>query len=94
MEQPQDTKNPADGQSLLTAGLGVLIDFHSKEDAEEWMVSKVDDQCIDNYRFAFLDDEGALSKYAADQNDGCCGFYDAEITINGRIATIGCNYGH
>ena len=37
--------------------------FETKEQATEWMYEKVDDSCIDNDRFAFLDDEKELQEY-------------------------------
>lgn len=67
-------------------------EFASLQDAQEWMVAEVDDECIDNYRFAWLDESQA--EYDAAYENGCCGCFDSTITINGRWATIGCNYGH
>ena len=43
---------------------------------------------------AFLDDEAEMAKYNAAIATGCCGVFDEEILIDGRMATIGCNYGH
>lgn len=68
--------------------------FTSKEEAESWMKDKVDDPCVDNYRFAYLDDNAALAAYERQRQEGCCGEFDEEIIVNGRKATIGCNYGH
>ena len=69
-------------------------EFESRVDAGEWMYAKVDDPCIDNERFAFLDDTEALKQYEDQKSQGCCGEFDAEIVVGGRKATIGCNYGH
>ena len=68
--------------------------FKTKEDAFDWMEVQVDDPCVDNYRFAYLDDENEMITYENLQATGCCGFFDVEIMVDGRLATIGCNYGH
>lgn len=70
------------------------IDFNSYEAALKRMLEEVDDPCVDNIRFAWLDDTEACQKYAEAKQDGCCGSFDREISINGREANIGCNYGH
>jgi hypothetical protein len=62
--------------------------------AEEWMLEQVDDSCVDNYRFAYLDDPLQMQAYGLAQESGCCGFFDEEVIVNERRATIGCNYGH
>lgn len=74
--------------------IGQIPSFASQQDAGEWMYDQVDDPCVDNYRFAFLDDAEAVTKYEEQRGDGCCGFFDQHVTINGRLAKIGCNYGH
>jgi hypothetical protein len=71
-----------------------MEEFATKEEAYEWMEKTVDDPFIDNFRFAFLDDPEAMHQYTDQQNDGCCGCFDQEIKVAGRIATVGCNYGH
>lgn len=71
-----------------------IPDFPSKEAAIEWMEGEVDDPCTDNYRFCFNDDPDACYNYEMKVNRGCCGFFDRDITIAGRPAMIGCNYGH
>lgn len=69
-------------------------EFATLGDAFEWMEEKVDDPCVDNYRFAYNDDKEDIGKYNRLQNQGCCGFFDREVKIAGRLGTIGCNYGH
>ena len=44
--------------------------------------------------FAYNDDKKAIATYNEIQNRGCCGSFDREVRIAGRLATIGCNYGH
>ncbi len=71
-----------------------LKQFETYEDAEEWMKEEVDDLCIDNFRFAYQNDSEALYLYEELRDEGCCGFFDEEITVSGKLAQIGCNYGH
>lgn len=71
-----------------------IEDFSSVDDAIEWMSKLVDDPCVDNNRLAYLDDTQAMLIYNAQAAKGCCGSFDETVKINGRLATIGCNYGH
>jgi hypothetical protein len=71
--------------------------FATKEEALDWMYEgfeRDDERCIDNERFAFLDDSKAVNEYENIKEGGCCGFYDVEIVVDGRPAIMGCNYGH
>jgi hypothetical protein len=68
--------------------------FNTLKEANEWMENKVDDPCIDNYRFAYDGDEEASKNYDEVQRHGCCGSFDRRVMVAGRLATIGCNYGH
>lgn len=68
--------------------------FASHDEAERWMVERVDDGCIDNHRFAYLDDDQSMRLYETRREDGCCGSFDADVIVDGRAARIGCNYGH
>jgi len=70
--------------------------FQTQKDATDWMY---DDQvaiedCVDNYRFAYKDDTQGMQAYLDAQREGCCGFFDADVIVGGREATIGCNFGH
>lgn len=69
-------------------------EFATQEEAFDWMYAEVNDDCVDNERFAFEDDEEALRQYSDQERNGCCGSFDEDIIVNGRNATIGCNYGH
>lgn len=73
-----------------------LKKFASEQEASDWMYDEavVDEDCIDNYRFAFQDDNEAMNQYEDIRSGGCCGFFDEEIMVAGRLATIGCNFGH
>jgi hypothetical protein len=70
------------------------LSFNTEVEAFEWLEQEVDDPCVDNYRFAHIDDEEAMMKYEQTREGGCCGFYDTEVIVNGKVAMIGCNYGH
>lgn len=63
-------------------------------DALEALLDETDEQCRDNYRFAYQDDADAMAAYDKACDDGCCGSVDLEIAVAGRAAWIGCNYGH
>lgn len=69
--------------------------FDTQQQAAQWMYSHLEDEhCVDNFRFAFKDDEKAVLKYNEAESEGCCGFFDQEVLVGGRLAIIGCNYGH
>ena len=70
------------------------LDFASKEDAFEWLADKLDHDCVDNMRFCFLDDPDGIAGYERQADGGCCGSRDVEITVGGRPAQVGANYGH
>jgi hypothetical protein len=75
------------------------VDFDSKESAMDWMSEEVNDTCQDNERFAFIDcDTMEELEEEEDYNNklarGCCGSFDAIVKVNGRVARIGCNFGH
>lgn len=50
--------------------------------------------CVDNIRFAAMNSRKDMRRYRAQQDEGCCGSHDEEVTIYGRKFMIGCNYGH
>jgi hypothetical protein len=68
--------------------------FNTEQEAFTWLYELVNDECIDNERFAFLDDAAAVAAYETAKEQGCCGSWDEEVTVAGRAAWIGCNYGH
>jgi len=71
--------------------------FVSEVSARHWFFQHVNDMDvdnIDNVRFAFKDDVEAMEAYENQRDNGCCGSIDVDITVNGRPAVIGCNYGH
>jgi hypothetical protein len=77
-----------------TAPVHAVVTFESPADAIEWAAEQVDDPCVDNMRFAFIDDEIAMNKYDAAKRNGCCGFFDEDVIVDGRPAMVGCNFGH
>lgn len=76
----------------------IPVDFASEKLAFEWMYGVLardeNDDCIDNRRFAFEDDAAAVARYEEQEQDGCCGFFDRRVQVNGRYALVGCNFGH
>lgn len=72
-----------------------MPEFASQKAAVDWLYEQMQtEECVDNFRFAFVDDPLGMALYLAKQQDGCCGFFDREILVEGRKAHIGCNYGH
>lgn len=70
------------------------MDFKTVGAAWNWLEREVDDPYTDNHRFCYLYDPDDVEMYERQMAAGCCGFFDEYITINGREARIGCNYGH
>lgn len=71
--------------------------FKSEQETKDWMFDILDKEeadCIDNYRFALLSDKAAVTAYNEAEENGCCGYFDQFVFINGQPAKIGCNYGH
>lgn len=71
--------------------------FPTAEAATAWMLAHLEDQgeeCIDNERFTFLDDEKGLAEYDRLAQSGCCGAFDQDIVVADRPARVGCNHGH
>lgn len=68
--------------------------FETLADAQEAMIASVRDDCVDNIRFAYVDDKRAMERYNRQQDRGCCGSCDWIVWIAGREAKLGCNYGH
>ena len=71
--------------------------FATPSEATAWMLAclkEEGEEYVDNERFAYLDDEKAMAQYHAQAATGCCGFFDREVCIAGRLATVGCNHGH
>lgn len=48
----------------------------------------------DNFRFCLVGDDKQMKEYIRRGRDGCCGFYDEEVVIEGKKYKIGFNYGH
>lgn len=71
--------------------------FHSESGAADAMYQDLHDSgefCVDNYRFAFLDDAVMCAEYEEIECSGCCGSMNLFVIVDGREALIGCNYGH
>ena len=50
--------------------------LNTVQEATDWLFNEemVDEDCVDNFRFAFKDDTTAMKKYREDQESGCCGW--------------------
>ena len=70
------------------------LEFKTKTEALDWMKEEINDSCIDNERFAYIDNSNDIKEYNLKIKNGCCGFFDKEILVDGKPAMIGCNYGH
>ena len=71
--------------------------FATVEQARSWFFAEIEREdldFVDNVRFAFADDAKEADEYEAARNDGCCGFVDMEVKVDGRVYWMGCNYGH
>lgn len=92
----------AEAEAMLTAAdragphrVYALATYASVEAAREgFAIDMENESCVDNFRFAFNDDAAAVAAYEAARDNGCCGSTDRTIVIAGRLASIGCNYGH
>jgi len=51
-------------------------------------------ECVDNCRIARKNDSNEVNAYEEARSEGCCGFFDMEILVDGEVFLIGCNYGH
>ena len=79
---------------FAACGFLMLPAFGAREEAIEYVKLIANDDCIDNLRFAFSDDDDAMDDYYSARDLGCCGFVDIDIVVGGRMAIVGCNYGH
>jgi hypothetical protein len=72
-------------------------EFTSLEQAKDWLIAELQDEgeeCIDNVRAAFYDDFAGMAAYDRAVEQGCCGSIDMDVTVNGKAAQVGANYGH
>ena len=71
-------------------------DFYDERQAWKWfaMTYIYGESTYDNFRFAYVDEAGAVERYTHQRSDGCCGFLDIEVKVGGRVAYMGFNYGH
>lgn len=66
--------------------------FATEEEALDWVAEDLD--CVDNFRFAYIDDETSVVRYWEQYRHGCCGSMDEMVLVGDRLALVGCNYGH
>lgn len=68
--------------------------FQDEDSAINWVTDAVNDSCVDNTRFSYLDDPVAMERYWRKENRGCCGSSDFLIKVGEKPAIVGCNFGH
>ena len=71
-----------------------MVEFAEKGGVYEYLRRKVDDPCVDNFRFARADSPDEMKLYASKKKKGCCGSHDEKVVIAGVVYWVGCNYGH
>jgi len=55
----------------------------------------LNEEYIDNLRWADINNPQELVVYQAAKDLGCCGFFDGEVKApDGKTYKVGCNYGH
>ncbi len=72
--------------------MNALQDFKTVQHALNWMLEQINSVNVSNHRFAYHDDCEALQQYFVDQFDFDGNSFDQRISINGKIASIGCHY--
>jgi hypothetical protein len=71
------------------------LSFLTKEGAIKFLyIHLFEHDNLDNIRFAYVGDPDAERIYEEQVNQGCCGSFDIDITVDGKPARIGCNFGH
>ena len=68
--------------------------FDSPKAALAWLASDDSLEYSDNFRFAFLDNEGSVRSFEKIARRGCCGSEERDCVVRGRAAIVGCNFGH
>jgi len=51
-------------------------------------------ECVDNVRIARTTNLASIGRYEVAKINGCCGYADREVYVNGELWKVGCNYGH
>lgn len=83
------------GSNEITEGEKEVPSFASEQEAWDWFDEQLgDEQNKDNFRFAYTDKPNQVASFEKKSVNGCCGSWEPEVTIGGRTAWLGCNYGH
>jgi len=65
---------------------------------DQWMAENDPDgysfDCADNHRYAVVGNQEQVDRYYELQSNGCCGFVDVELEVDGQTLLFGFNYGH
>jgi hypothetical protein len=72
----------------------------TKSKIDSWLtkyiyMQVIDEECIDNLRWADVTLPQELAAYNTAKDGGCCGSFDGEVKApDGKTYKVGCNYGH
>lgn len=69
--------------------------FNTILEAEQWMLSVIETVGgvqVYNHRFAFIDDDPAMSRYWQQHAHGRNASFDEQVYIRGHEGLVGCNY--
>lgn len=81
-------------EGWIDAGQTEAVALPSEDEVHAYLDELVADPCVDNYRIGYLDDMVTLMEYGVARDCGCCARRDVLVYIAGRLAVVGCNYGH
>ena len=73
-----------------------MKDFDDATEALIWFEHSYlwDEDNVDNFRFAYIDDSDAMEDFKAARKRGCCGSSEIYVSVLKRKALIGANFGH
>lgn len=57
-------------------------------------IGREDLEFVDNLRVARIDNPLEVWAYNRKAENGCCGYFDIRVTIDGVDWMLGCNHGH
>jgi hypothetical protein len=63
---------------------------------ERYIFSQVEgEDCVDNLRWAEVDDPEQMKAFRKAAEEGCCGSFSGQVVgPDGKKYVVGCNYGH
>ena len=79
---------------MFTPDESNLTPYQKAQNAVEYEIGRNGLEYVDNVRIAREGDEAAWKQYHRQIEQGCCGFFDTTVVIDGVKWYIGCNHGH